>query len=65
CAIIKRHPRFAAVPVVMLSSRDGVFDIARARLAGASDHLAKPFTAEGLLEAVARYAPAGAVAEAP
>ena len=65
CAIIKRHPRFAAVPVVMLSSRDGVFDIARARLAGASDHLAKPFTAEGLLGAVARYAPSGAVAEAP
>ncbi|MEW6695021.1 Response regulator MprA [Tepidimonas thermarum] len=64
CAILKRHPRYAALPVVMLSSRDGVFDVARARLAGASDHLAKPFTAEGLLEAVARHAPSGALAQA-
>jgi twitching motility two-component system response regulator PilG len=64
CAIIKRHPRFAHLPVVMLSSRDGVFDVARGRLAGACDHLAKPFTPETLLDAVARHAAPRAPAEA-
>lgn len=54
CAILKRNARFAAIPVVMLSSRDGLFDRARARLAGAADHLGKPFTREQLLQAVRR-----------
>ena len=58
CAIIRSNPRFAHVPVVMLSSRDGVFDIARGRLVGSQEHLTKPFTAEQLLDAVQRLAPA-------
>jgi len=52
CAIIKRNARFASVPVVMLSSKDGVFDKARGRMVGAQDYLTKPFTKDQLLQAV-------------
>lgn len=55
CAIIKRNARFSGVPVVMLSSKDGVFDKARGRMAGAEDYLTKPFTKEQLLQAVAQF----------
>jgi len=54
-AIIKRHPRFAALPVVLLSSRDGLFDRARGRLVGCDDYLTKPFTKEQLLVAVQQF----------
>jgi twitching motility two-component system response regulator PilG len=63
CAIIKRNPRFAAVPVIMLSSKDGVFDKARGRMVGSEDYLTKPFTKEQLLRAVAQYNPARASTE--
>ena len=52
CAIIKRNPKFAQVPVIMLSSKDGVFDKARGRMVGAQDYLTKPFTKDQLLQAV-------------
>ena len=52
CAIIKRNPKFAQVPIVMLSSKDGVFDKARGRMVGAQDYLTKPFTKDQLLQAV-------------
>ncbi len=65
CAIIKRHARHARVPVVMLSSKDGVFDIARGRLAGSQEHLTKPFTQEQLLQTVNRLAAGRADAVAP
>ena len=52
CAIIKRNAKFAGVPIVMLSSKDGVFDKARGRMAGAQDHLTKPFTKDQLLQTV-------------
>lgn len=55
CAIIKRNARFASVPVVMLSSKDGVFDKARGRMAGAQDYLTKPFSKEQLLHAVQQF----------
>ena len=55
CAIIKRNARFADVPVVMLSSKDGVFDKARGRMVGAQDYLTKPFTKDQLLQAVLRF----------
>ncbi len=55
CAIIKRNPRFAQVPVVMLSSKDGVFDKARGRMVGAQDYLTKPFTKDQLLAAVGQF----------
>ena len=52
CAIIKRNARFASIPVVMLSSKDGVFDKARGRMVGSQDYLTKPFTKDQLLQAV-------------
>jgi len=55
CAIIKRNPRFAHVPVIMLSSKDGLFDKARGRMVGSQDYLTKPFTKEQLLRAVDEY----------
>ncbi len=55
CAIIKRNPRFSAVPIVMLSSKDGVFDKARGRMVGAQDYLTKPFTKDQLLQAVQQF----------
>ena len=58
CAIIKRNVKFSAVPVIMLSSKDGVFDKARGRMVGAQDYLTKPFTKDQLLRAVAQHAAA-------
>lgn len=55
CAIIKRNPRFAGVPVIMLSSKDGVFDKARGRMVGSDDYLTKPFTKDQLLTVVAQF----------
>lgn len=55
CAIIKRNARFSDVPLVMLSSKDGVFDKARGRMVGAQDYLTKPFTKDQLLHAVQQF----------
>ncbi len=55
CAIIKRNAKFAAVPIVMLSSKDGVFDKARGRMVGSEDYLTKPFTKDQLLTTVKQY----------
>ena len=55
CAIIKRNPRFAHVPVIMLSSKDGLFDKARGRMVGSEEYLTKPFTKEQLLRAVEQF----------
>jgi len=55
CALIKQHPQLKSTPVIMLSSKDGVFDRARGRLAGSDRYLTKPFTQEGLIEAVNQY----------
>jgi len=55
CALIKQHPLLKSTPVIMLSSKDGVFDRARGRLAGSDRYLTKPFTREGLIGAVNQY----------
>jgi twitching motility two-component system response regulator PilG len=55
CALIKQNPKLKSTPVIMLSSKDGVFDRARGRLAGSDRYLTKPFTKEGLIEAVTEY----------
>ena len=52
CALIKQNPTFKTTPVIMLSSKDGVFDRARGRLAGSDQYLTKPFTRDSLVEAV-------------
>ena len=60
CALIKKSPKFSATPVVMLSSKDGLFDRARGRMAGSNEYLTKPFTKESLLRTVATHAAPGA-----
>ncbi len=55
CAIIKRNPKFSDVPVIMLSSKDGLFDKARGRMVGSQDYLTKPFTKDQLLQAVEQH----------
>jgi twitching motility two-component system response regulator PilG len=55
CAIIKRNERFCSVPVVMLSSKDGIFDKVRGRMVGSQDYLTKPFTKDQLLQAVRQF----------
>ncbi|MDD3764767.1 MAG: response regulator [Nevskiales bacterium] len=52
CALIKGNPRFAKTPVIMLSSKDGLFDRARGRIVGSDEYLTKPFTKDELLSAV-------------
>ena len=55
CAIIKRNEKFSNTPIVMLSSKDGVFDKARGRMVGSQDYLTKPFTKDQLLQAVKQF----------
>ena len=63
CAIIKRNQRFAHVPVIMLSSKDGLFDKARGRMVGSEAYLTKPFTKEQLLRAVEIHRPPAAASD--
>jgi twitching motility two-component system response regulator PilG len=49
CALIKNNADYRHIPVVMLSSKDGLFDRARGRVVGADAHLAKPFDASGIV----------------
>ncbi len=56
CALIKKNAKFAATPVIMLSSKDGLFDRARGRMVGSDEYLTKPFTKDGLLKTVAAHA---------
>jgi twitching motility two-component system response regulator PilG len=56
CSLIKRNARYKNTPVIMLSSKDGLFDRARGRMVGSDQYLTKPFTQETLLEAVQTYA---------
>lgn len=61
CSLIKRNARYKATPVIMLSSKDGLFDRARGRMVGSDQYLTKPFTQETLLDAVQIYAAHGKV----
>ena len=56
CAIIKNNAQYRSTPVVMLTSKDGLFDQARGRVVGSDLYLTKPFTKEELLAAVAQHA---------
>lgn len=58
CAIIKNNNDFRQTPVIMLTSKDGLFDKARGRVVGSDQYLTKPFTREELLGAVKQHASA-------
>ncbi|NOY15923.1 MAG: response regulator [Gammaproteobacteria bacterium] len=55
CALIKNNRRFGSTPIVMLSSKDGLFDRARGKLAGSEQHIHKPFTQDDLVNAIDKY----------
>ena len=55
CALIKNNQIFRNTPVIMLSSKDGLFDKARGRIVGSEQYLTKPFTREELLGAIRRH----------
>jgi twitching motility two-component system response regulator PilG len=55
CAIIKRNPNFTRTPIIMLSSKDGIFDKARGRMVGSEEYLTKPFTKDQLLQTVVQF----------
>jgi twitching motility two-component system response regulator PilG len=55
CSLIKKNPRFKPTPVVMLSSKDGLFDRARGRMVGSDEYLTKPFTKDSLLQVVGAH----------
>ncbi len=52
CALVKNNPKYRNIPVVMLSSKDGLFDRAKGRVVGAEQYLTKPFTRDDLLDAI-------------
>lgn len=55
CALIKHNKVFRGTPVIMLSSKDGLFDRARGRIVGSEQYLTKPFTRDELLSAISKH----------
>lgn len=55
CALIKNNRMYRRTPVIMLSSKDGLFDKARGRIVGSEQYLTKPFTKEELLDAIEKH----------
>jgi twitching motility two-component system response regulator PilG len=53
--LIKKNPKFKNIPVIMLSSKDGLFDRARGRMVGSDEYLTKPFTKESLLQGIRKH----------
>lgn len=56
CALIKNNELYRNIPVIMLSSKDGLFDRARGRIVGSEQYLTKPFTRDELLGAIKKHA---------
>ncbi len=56
CALIKNNKEFKSTPVIMLSSRDGLFDRAKGRIVGSDQYLTKPFSKDELLSAIREHA---------
>jgi twitching motility two-component system response regulator PilG len=55
CSLIKNHSTFKTMPVIMLSSKDGLFDRAKGRIVGSEQYLTKPFTKDELIGAIERH----------
>jgi len=65
CALIKNNSSFRSTPVIMLSSRDGLFDKAKGRIVGSDQYLTKPFSREELLGAIKTHVPGFEPRETP
>lgn len=61
CALIKNNDRFKNIPVIMLSSKDGLFDKAKGRIVGADEYLTKPFSKSELLNVLEKFVVNGGV----
>ncbi len=57
CALIKNNSIFKNTPVVMLSSKDGLFDKARGRIVGANEYVTKPFTKDDIVQVIEKFIP--------
>lgn len=57
CALVKHHPQYRDIPIIMLTSKDSLFDRARGKLVGASQYLIKPFNKKSLIDAVISHIP--------
>lgn len=57
CALIKNNSSFKSTPVIMLSSKDGLFDKAKGRIVGSDQYLTKPFSKEELIGAITKHIP--------
>ncbi len=55
CALIKNNKKFKSTPVIMLSSKDGLFDRAKGRIVGSDEYLTKPFSRDELLGAISKH----------
>jgi len=55
CALIKNNKEFQSTPVIMLSSKDGLFDRAKGRIVGSDQYLTKPFSRDELLGAISQH----------
>ncbi len=59
CALIKHNKQYKNIPVIMLSSKDSIFDRARGRIVGSDQYLTKPFTKEDLIGAIKEHVQLG------
>lgn len=57
CALIKNNAAFQATPVIMLSSKDGLFDKAKGRIVGSDQYITKPFSKSELMGAIKTHVP--------
>lgn len=55
CALVKHNHDYKEIPIIMLSSKDGVYDKAKAKVVGADDYLTKPFTSTDLIKAIDNF----------
>lgn len=55
CQMIKRNKKFKEIPIIMLSSKDGLFDKAKGRLVGSNEYLTKPFKRDDLASVLKKY----------
>jgi two-component system, chemotaxis family, response regulator PixG len=55
CSMLRKHPNFKNTPIVMVTGNTGIIDRAKAKMAGCTDYMTKPFTQAGLVEMVSKY----------
>ncbi len=55
CSMLRKHPAFKKTPIVMVTGNTGIIDRAKAKMAGSTDYMTKPFTQTGLIEMVSRH----------